>query len=495
MLTGATAAAATSSATPRTSEDIAHNKAQAAQKLYTASIVSSLQQRQSLTALHRLTHQTRQLNVNNKNNTPVPHHPAVGARPSLLFTPSQDIPDDAMLGAAASAEAAARAEAAPGQQHANAANFDNIGQPAALPVPEVIRPLPSAFLAMAPTKQHQADAIALYRTHQQSLATARDHLAEFVTKCNRTAPLITLPLSVRAGYTQARFIAVEGDAAFYKPMTDGLKKLAEDSDKAAYTLLIEGKQKYIAHLESLVNTPSFISRAITTYTAFVNRVNEAYAARGSTMVVPLATAVAKFKSVLRKEMDIYDAQQVEAALRAQEQKQQVVAMEIDAEERIVTGAHNGNNIAQIAVQATKTELAKTKKSLDDANRNIADLQEQVNRLHGAATVGRSSTPAAANSRSTSTSQPRSSSDQSKLKRKVDDQKSSNKESTAAAAQPSSKSNSSNYRGGGRPQNQPSKKFKRNTGGNEGGGSDVNPPKGRKGQSAQPAAVQARTTGS
>lgn len=489
MLTGVTAATtAASSAPPRTSEVIAHNKAQAAQKLHAASTASTSQQHQPQSALHSLAHRTKQLYNMSSNG----HPPRNDGPPGPLISPSQLVPDDAMEDARAAAEAAARANALAQRQGAPlgqaAANNNNasVGPAHDVPPPPApaATPLPSSFLGMTQTKQQQSDAIALYRSQQQALTDARTHLAEFVAKCNKRAPVISLPLSLRANYSSVRFTAVEGNAAFYKPMMDELKELAEESDKAAYALLLEGKQKYIAHLESLVKTQSFVSRAITTYTAFVASVNDAYAARSSATVVPVAIAVAKFESTLRKEIDIYDAQQVEAALKAQAKKREIVAMEIEAEESIVAGAHNGNNIAQIAVKATKVELAKTKKSLDDANRNISDLQEQVNRLLGATVDGR----------------PKS--EQTKLKRKESDRTPHKKAPSPdedamddgpgpVPAKPS-KPSSSNSRGGGRQQ--PSKKFKRDTGGKEDDGRvDVHPTSKKKQMHPKAQSAPSRST--
>ena len=141
-----------------------------------------------------------------------------------------------------------------------------------------------------------------------------------------------------------------------------------------------GKKNYIHHLESLVSSTGFIGRAVTSYSAFVAEINRLYAARGSSIIVPVDAAVTQFREKLREKMDSFVADQIQADLVATRQKKITASDDMRAEERIMDGSHDGTNIAQIASKAAKTELIQTQQQLKAALRGIQDLQEKYNEL-------------------------------------------------------------------------------------------------------------------
>jgi hypothetical protein len=326
--------------------------------------------------------------------------------------------------------------------------------------PAVTLPPPS-FLAMTETKRQHTEAIALYYNQHQALTAARDDLARFNTNCSKNAPLISLPHSLGASFSQVRFVAVDGDAAFYKEQLDALKTLEQESAKVAFAHIVAGKKKYISHLESLVKTQTFVARASSTYSNFVKEINQLYAARGSSTTVPLDIALLHFETKLRREMESYDAQQIQAALEANRKKRDSTDEEMTAQERIVTGSHDGTNITQIASKAAKSELAQTKKELAAAQRCIMDLQEKFNKL-----MLNQPTAAASSHRS----HPQPSAAKSKTGKRKEREERTPKETSQVdldamndiddptpATKPTS-SSSSNSQGGGRTQHQ-SKKHK------------------------------------
>lgn len=357
---------------------------------------------------------------------------------------------------------------------ASHAHTQSAAQPAAAAAgatpPAVTLPPPS-FLAMTETKRQHSEAIALYYSHQHALTAARDDLTRFNATCGKNAPLISLPHSLGAGFSQVRFVAVDGDAAFYKEQLDALKTLEQESAKAAFALIVAGKKKYISHLESLVKTQTFVSRAISTYSNFVNEINRLYAARGSSTTVPLDVALLHFETKLRREMESYDAQQIQAALEASRKKKDSADEEMAAQERIASGSHDGTNIAQIAGKAAKAQLAETGlvQKLATANSNITRLQEQINRLTGAKVVNSSAAPNLKTAKSQGTKRkgeqqkPRA---KSPAAPKHDDDAMSD-EPTPAAAAAATPAKQSNSQGGGRTQHQ-SKKHKSGRDGRSGG---------------------------
>ena len=460
MHTDAPSAPATNTATPRHAETIAANRAHAEEKRRAAgnSGTTALAplHRQTGTQLQLLANRTKQLNI-----TPPPPVSVVAHSMSLI-SPSQLIPDDQMrdidaVSTVQNLPPSAPSVIASSAPMAAAAAATSAAQLAAMPAMD--SPLPPEFLAMKQTKEHQASAIALYRSEQQQLTAARDDLASFVADAGKRGSSI-LPVSLRASFSKARFIAVEGDAAFYKPMIDALKKLEEESAKSAFDLIVKGKEKYVAHLASLVETENFVTRAVARYSAFITSINKLYADSGTKIAVPLAAAITHFDTKLRKEMGAFVRQHVEGILEAQSKKKDEAAAEREAEEKIVEGSHNGANIAQIASKAAKTELIATKKDLISAQTQIASLQERVNLLSGATSAQPSKVPVTATPTSTPALKPNANKRKAIVlkPRRVEPNVDAMSDITVAAAASSKPSNS---RGGGRPQKHPSKKTKRN----------------------------------
>lgn len=457
MQTDVTSTHTSNNATPRLAGTIATNKAAAEEKLRALSnsgtgaqasvTVPALQQRQPPSQLHRIAKQINQLN-----------QPTTTAPSNMsLIPPSQAVPDQAMIDAA-DAAAADQQENPPPQSVSPLNAYAPPPPPLVVASVPSMAPLPQSFTGMMQTKQRQTEAITLYRSQQQMLTAARDDLAKFDTNGRKNAPTITLPSTLRANFSQVRFIAVEDDAAFYKQIMDQLKLEEDKSAQAAFDLIVQGKKKYIVHLESLVKSDNFVARAIVTYSAFVEELNNLFEKRGSSTKVPLKAAVLQFETKLRKEMDLFDAQQVEAQLVAQERTKEIAAAERHAEERIVNGSHNGNNITQIATKAAKTELVQTKKDLAAAHSKIIDLQEKFNLLAGSVPSQPPQTQprdrSAAAKPTTGTNKRKMAELASKPKPRVDPDAMSD-EQVATVTLPKS----SNFHGGGRPTHHQSKKHK------------------------------------
>jgi hypothetical protein len=321
--------------------------------------------------------------------------------------------------------------------------------------------LPSSFLSMTDTKLQSTSAIELYRSHHIALTAARDDLAKFIKRCTKDPNRTQLPQAHRPAFTSAaRFtpVAGEGNAAFYKVEIDALKKVENDASKAAFDLIVQGRKKFISHLESLVKTQSFITRAVTTHTEFVERVNRLHAERGSSTVVPLATAIAHFESKLRREMDAYDSEQIQAALDAAKIMKSAVDVENEAEKKVAEGADTGENIAQIAVKAVMPKQNQTEKLLNTALQRITQLERQLTSARAPA--------AAATSSSSSASRPATATSKGAKRKKMDRaplvaaaaaaHQDHMDLSDAPVAHPAQQSNS---RGGGRPHQSKKKKVK------------------------------------
>lgn len=367
--------------------------------------------------------------------------------PSLLITQSQI---NAMNSDAATAILNAAEKAKADADAAKAANDRAAGLLA------INTTLPSSFLAMEHTKQQYSRAISLYHTQHKALLAARNDLERFNASCNKRSPLISLPQSLRGNYSKALFIAVDGDAAFYKTTMDALKTLEQESTKQAFTLIVEGKKRYINHLESFVKTQSFVTQALETHSSFVTEINRLYAQRGSSMTIPLDAARLHFETKLRKEMELYDSQQIQAALAANQKKKESTEQEMKAEEQIIDGSHNGANIAQIATKAVKSELVQTKKELAVANNNISHLQEQINRLAGAKVTATIRPPLLTAKSKVENSKKRKAelTPRSKSPAPVNTEDMSDEPVPDASLKPS------NSRGGGRPHNQSKSKSKK-----------------------------------
>ncbi len=281
---------------------------------------------------------------------------------------------------------AKKAQAAFTAAHVSAAKLavERAAAAALLLAPPVVGPqslassLPATFLAMGDTKLQSTQAIDLYRSQQIALAAARDDVVKFTARCTKNAPSIQLPQMHRPTFSgAARFTAIEGpgNAAFYKTETDALRKLEDDSSQQAFDLIVRGRKKFIAHLESLVKTQSFVARALTGHTEFVKHVNRLHAERGSSTVVPLEAACAHFEQKLRREMEAYDSEQIQAALAANRNAKESIDVEMKAEEDIVKGAHGGQNIAAIALKAVMPRQTQAEKTLDAAVLRIAQLEK------------------------------------------------------------------------------------------------------------------------
>ena len=367
-----------------------------------------------------------------------------------LISQSQMVPADAAADALdrASAEHKARTDSAALAATNAAAAAANNNEPAA---PAAV-PLPAVFLAMPDTKQQQADAISLYYSQHQALATARDDLTKFKASCNKRAPHISLPKSIRSNFSQAHFVAVEDNAAFYKQTMDALNALDQQSANSAYKLIVQGKESHILHLQLLLQTQTFVSRALQTYSSFVKQVNTLYANRGSSLSVPVESALAHFENKLRQQMLTFDTQQIQASLTAARKKQETAEEKEEAEEQIMAGSHDGTNIAQIATKAVKAELAQTKKQLAAAHRSIADLQDKFNRQYVGSSSRVPSKPATVKSKAPKRKEAPTSAAATKPVNP-----------DAMSDEPMPSKRQSNSKGGGRPIQHQSKKSKRDEG--------------------------------
>jgi hypothetical protein len=335
--------------------------------------------------------------------------------------------------------------------------------------------LPSTFLAMAETKLQYSESFALYVAQQHALEAAKTDLEEFDATCTKNTPIISLPLSIRPRFSHAHFLTVEDDAAFNKEAKFALKELEQEAAKLAYQCIVKGKKKFIDHFQGLVKVEGFIARASTKYATFIHTTNQSYADCGSSVVIPVQAALAHFDAHLRKEMESFVTQKVQSGFTAARKRTTTVEEEKEAEERVITGAHDGENINQIATKAVEKKLIETNKNLTAMNtllsESITSLQQQVNELAHGQTVSAASEKAKAQKRKA---------DQlsTKVHKVVEHAPTT---ITASAATTSTDSDiqmrddlpprKSNYRGGGRHQhtNNMKKKPRHGDGGREGEG--------------------------
>jgi hypothetical protein len=247
---------------------------------------------------------------------------------------------------------------------------------AAAPIPSVAPVIvPKSFNDMTETKQEYTKAVARFRAHHAELKRAREELDKFKQSCNKNPPGVSLPNSIRPHFAkQARFTPVADDASFYKAEIESLKRLDQESSKQAFGVLITGKEKYIASLRNSVNAQQFVNNSVISYAKYIETVNALHVATDSTITVPLKEACQAFEAKLHKAIEQYNTEQVQAGLKKAKQAENNDAEENKAQERVLTGAHNGANIESIVEKKYKAmEAEKEKKHQQE----IAALRQEI----------------------------------------------------------------------------------------------------------------------
>jgi hypothetical protein len=241
----------------------------------------------------------------------------------------------------------------------------------------------ASFITQQQVQQRYASVESTFLSATAALRQAMEKRDKFKAACNSNPPAIRLPSSMQMQLVKhAKLTAVDGDAAFYQKQIAALQAIESESAAKVYAVLLEAKDKHIAHLQTQANVLPFLLRTLKEYRQFVvayaadfdSRIgpSESPAAAASdsaaasatsassassiSLFFPIDDAVNHFDSHLQKRVnelilaDVNDRQTRQAA------KAQAIVEDSKAQEEVLDGAHTGKTIAMIVQQELRQQL-------------------------------------------------------------------------------------------------------------------------------------------
>lgn len=303
------------------------------------------------------------------------HTPALAAAPSIAADASPSVAPDA---AAASAHI-----------------------PRKSPKPTVA-PALKAFIEWHTVQQQYNDHFGDFLTLSKQLKSARIARDAFDTVTHMSDGNLPRSLQLRI-VNRTLFPTVAHQPNFFKPDLEALQKLELDTAKQIAATILAAKQRHIEHLQTLANPLAFVTMAVTKFTSIVTMYADAMdkahtdgaaaaaspaAAAASTSEVPLSSlfpridAIAHFERTLRERIDEELARQVQADHQAKTTAATKAAASHQAQETVMTGAHDGSSIAAIAtrearkcveaaLKAALPQLPRSDRSIDPSSRTAS----------------------------------------------------------------------------------------------------------------------------
>lgn len=261
--------------------------------------------------------------------------------------------------------------------------------PAAPPLTADAQCLLNDFFQDETVASHLKTARHSYLDANRAVKEARLRLARFEAVCHRAAPKIQLPKSMRVPWTKNALLSDPSDApGLLQDERAALALIEADCTKRAVDVLCLAKRKVISHLEThiLVNThvgkhTSMFSKYVREYAAKVEaRLRPAAVASssasssgsGPAFVFPVSVAIARFTDTLRQDINAIVRQLTNEEMRQDSESAATAALDSEAQEQVLAGAHSGTTIRDLAERVVRNRL----RPLSTA---VAQLQDSSSR--------------------------------------------------------------------------------------------------------------------
>lgn len=261
------------------------------------------------------------------------------------------------------------------------------------------------FIQSPGYKERLADSIKIYTEASRSLQAAEAALARFESACSKQtgSNSITLPASMRPKIMSlVHFAEVANEPDFYRDAQEKLKRIEQETSKQIYETARDAKKKLITHLQQKVNMNTFVNLQTHEFAKFVaiqvQEFDKRTASPSGLFRFPQLKAQGHFATELtaaltRVNFDVGHERDAET----RREKARIEA-EHQAQETVMSGSLNGQNISTIAVQAAEKTVAKLMKG--------SQLQGQLRPNHQAAPARDHRVSAAAANPSTGSKRPR-----------------------------------------------------------------------------------------
>ncbi len=205
----------------------------------------------------------------------------------------------------------------------------------------------------------------------RDLAKAKKALTRFQEKCNRNGVFHSLPKAISLDIVdRLQLPTVSDQPDYWKSTKDTIKKIEVEAGKQIYNELFNAKSKHIAHLEQRATAAIFITTALTRFkesvkqfaTAFENQLGQPF---------PSDTCIAEFETHVRS--TVADAAMKAIDTSFDQEKQQAALKEADhiGQQRMLDGAHTGDNIRQIAISAAQNFMAQHQRQESNKQKQAA----------------------------------------------------------------------------------------------------------------------------
>lgn len=234
------------------------------------------------------------------------------------------------------------------------------------------------FISGVSYKQHLADSEKLYKEARVSLQNAETALERFESACSKgfggSNPGSTLPTSMRLKLLSiVRFKEVADRPDFYREEKEKLERAEHEASRQIYEATLSSKKKLITHLQGKINVNTFVSLRMQDFGKHLTSLADEFdkSNNGGHACFPRQKAVTHFGQELAANLTKLIMHIAEERRAEEQRKNARAAEELQAQEKVLEGAHNGQTIAAIAQRAVQKEMKAHK---NEVRRQIQQTQ-------------------------------------------------------------------------------------------------------------------------
>jgi len=234
-----------------------------------------------------------------------------------------------------------------------------------------------------------------FKNRSYALKVAQESLEKFNKACSRRGGVGTsLPSSMRIQIADSvRFTPVLGQPQFYAQDIEELRKIEVEVTQKVFHIINNAKTKHIKHLEPRVVIHSYVDSQSPSIRTLVTPFFRSISRFVPTSHQPASTTEKNINEAIDKAVKYISNQLMaeilktefaneQAAIKAKQAEAVRLLKEIEAQERVLSGAQDGTNIAAIATKAaTKVAQAVVKSAEKAKSNSYSSSRAQSNKQH------------------------------------------------------------------------------------------------------------------
>jgi hypothetical protein len=245
------------------------------------------------------------------------------------------------------------ASAASASPAAAAANAAAAHSSSALNTDTNIQPLITMYNNRPSVKEQYSRVHTEFLDQHRDLAKAKSGLSKFKEKCNLNGVFRSLPKAISLDVvSRLRLPAVFNMPDYWKSTEEAVQKIEHDAGEQIYNTVLAAKVKHLAHLQQQSTPAIFIAASLK---RFSESTREFATVFQKTMSLPFPSdaCIALFDAHVRSVV-LADAMNSIDTVIAQEQHAEALKKaDHIAQQAVLAGAHDGNNIRTIAAEAAR----------------------------------------------------------------------------------------------------------------------------------------------